>query len=49
MSKVLDQIECPFDVKKLDPEELERLCSELREEILSTVSKNGMLKIGCVQ
>src|SRR4030042_443591 len=41
MSKVLDQIECPFDVKKLDPEELERLCSELREEILSTVSKNG--------
>jgi 1-deoxy-D-xylulose-5-phosphate synthase len=41
MPKVLDQIECPFDVKKLDPEELERLCSELREEILSTVSKNG--------
>ena len=41
MSKVLDQIECPFDVKKLDPEELQRLCSELREEILSTVSKNG--------
>jgi 1-deoxy-D-xylulose-5-phosphate synthase len=41
MSKVLDQIESPFDVKKLDPEELERLCSELREEILSTVSKNG--------
>ena len=41
MSKVLDQIECPFDVKKLDPEELERLCSEVREEILSTVSKNG--------
>jgi 1-deoxy-D-xylulose-5-phosphate synthase len=41
MSKLLDQIECPFDVKKLDPEELEKLCSELREEILSTVSKNG--------
>jgi 1-deoxy-D-xylulose-5-phosphate synthase len=41
MSKVLDQIESPFDVKKLDPEELETLCSELREEILSTVSKNG--------
>jgi 1-deoxy-D-xylulose-5-phosphate synthase len=41
MSKVLDQIESPFDVKKLDPEELERLCSELREEILSTVSRNG--------
>ena len=41
MSKVLDQIECPSDVKKLDPEELERLCRELREEILSTVSRNG--------
>ncbi len=41
MSKVLDQIESPFDVKKLDLEELERLCRELREEILSTVSRNG--------
>jgi 1-deoxy-D-xylulose-5-phosphate synthase len=41
MSKLLDQIESPSDVKKLDPEELEGLCRELREEILSTVSKNG--------
>jgi 1-deoxy-D-xylulose-5-phosphate synthase len=41
MDKLLDHIECPFDVKKLDLEELESLCSELREEILSTVSKNG--------
>jgi 1-deoxy-D-xylulose-5-phosphate synthase len=41
MSKVLDQIESPFDVRKLDPEELERLCHELREEILFTVSRNG--------
>jgi len=41
MSKVLDQIKSPFDVKKLDLEELGSLCSELREEILSTVSKNG--------
>jgi len=41
MDKLLDQIECSFDIKKLDPEELQRLCSELREEILSTVSKNG--------
>jgi len=38
---MLDQIECPSDVKKLDPEELETLCRELREEILSTVSQNG--------
>ncbi len=41
MSQVLDKIEYPFDVKKLDMEELERLCSELRAEILATVSKNG--------
>jgi 1-deoxy-D-xylulose-5-phosphate synthase len=41
MSQLLDQIESPSDVKKLDPEELEGLCRELREEILSTVSKNG--------
>jgi 1-deoxy-D-xylulose-5-phosphate synthase len=41
MPKVLDQIEFSFDVKKLDLEELEELCSELREEILLTVSNNG--------
>jgi 1-deoxy-D-xylulose-5-phosphate synthase len=41
MMKVLDQIHTSQDVKKLDPEELERLCHEIREEILSTVSKTG--------
>jgi len=41
MTKVLDQIQTSHDVKKLDSEELERLCHEIREEILSTVSKNG--------
>jgi 1-deoxy-D-xylulose-5-phosphate synthase len=41
MTRVLDQINTPFDVKKLDIEELERLCSEIRKEIISTVSKNG--------
>lgn len=41
MSRVLDKIEYPFDVKKLDMGELGKLCSELREEIISTVSKNG--------
>ncbi len=41
MTKVLDQINTSHDVKKLDPEELEKLCQELREEILSTVSKTG--------
>ena len=41
MTRVLDQTNTPFDVKKLDMEELERLCSEIRKEIISTVSKNG--------
>ena len=41
MTRVLDQIELSFDLKKLDMEELERLCGEIRKEILSTVSKNG--------
>ncbi|NWG02401.1 MAG: 1-deoxy-D-xylulose-5-phosphate synthase [Syntrophaceae bacterium] len=41
MTKVLDQIEASHDVKKLDLEELEILCREIREKILSTVSKNG--------
>jgi 1-deoxy-D-xylulose-5-phosphate synthase len=41
MMKVLDRIGSSRDVKKLDPEELEQLCHELREEILSVVSKNG--------
>src|SRR4030067_1546704 len=39
--KMLDQINTSRDVKKLDPEELERLCQEIREEILSTVSNTG--------
>ncbi|HYA93550.1 MAG TPA: 1-deoxy-D-xylulose-5-phosphate synthase [Thermodesulfobacteriota bacterium] len=41
MMKVLDRIGSSRDVKKLDPEELEQLCHELREEILAVVSKNG--------
>ncbi len=41
MEKVLDQIHSSQDVKKLDSEELEQLCREIREEILSVVSRNG--------
>src|SRR4030042_4076511 len=41
MARILDQVETSHDVKKLGLGELGRLCSELREEILSTVSKNG--------
>jgi len=41
MMKILDQIQASHEVKKLDLEELGTLCHEIREEILSTVSKNG--------
>ncbi len=41
MNRILDQINFSSDVKKLDMEELEKLCEEIRKEIISTVSKNG--------
>jgi len=41
MTKLLDQIDHPHDLKKLDGEELVRLCEEIREVILTTVSKTG--------
>ena len=41
MGRMLDQIQTPQDVKTLDMEELVTLCQELREEILTTVSKTG--------
>src|SRR4030042_886640 len=41
MDKILDQIRTSIEVKKLDPEELERLCYEVRGEIISTVSRTG--------
>ena len=41
MTKILDRIEAPNNLKKLDFEELERLCDEIRKEIIFTVSKNG--------
>lgn len=41
MQKILDQIQSSHDLKELDVEELGKLCHELREEIISTVSKTG--------
>jgi 1-deoxy-D-xylulose-5-phosphate synthase len=41
MDGILDQINTSHDVKKLNLEELERLCKEIRKEIIYTVSKNG--------
>lgn len=41
MEKLLDQINSPLDLKKLSIEQLERLCREIRNEIINVVSKNG--------
>jgi len=41
MRKLLGQVCGPSDVKKLDFEHLGDLCKEIREVILSTISKNG--------
>ncbi len=39
--KILDIISSPEDLKALAPRQLTALCSELRETIIDTVSKNG--------
>ena len=39
--ELLNQIDSPNDVKKLSESELKRLCSEIRHEIITTISKTG--------
>jgi len=41
MTKLLDSIERPSDLKQLTITELEKLASEIREELVSVVSANG--------
>jgi len=41
VSKILDKINGPGDVKRLNQDELGELCSELRELLISRVSENG--------
>ncbi len=41
MSRLLDGIETPADLKALPVEELPRLCQEIREEIVQTCARNG--------
>lgn len=41
MDRILDQIGVSSDVKKLNLEQLEKLCVEIRQEIITTVSKCG--------
>ena len=41
MSQILDRIENPGDIKKLNPDELKTLAGEIRERLLLTISKTG--------
>ncbi|HCT85065.1 MAG TPA: 1-deoxy-D-xylulose-5-phosphate synthase [Candidatus Margulisbacteria bacterium] len=40
-TKLIDTIELPDDLKKLSINELEQICQEIRELLISTVSKSG--------
>jgi 1-deoxy-D-xylulose-5-phosphate synthase len=39
--RILDSIAAPCDLKTLGPEELERLATEIREELITTVASTG--------
>ena len=41
MNRLLDQIQSSQSVKQISPGELERLCAEIRREIILTVSETG--------
>ena len=41
MTRLLDRIDSPKDLKALAPADLPRLCQELRDEIVLTCSRNG--------
>ncbi len=38
---ILDWVNCPKDIKQLNLDELNQLCAEIRQEMISTVSKTG--------
>ncbi|HEX8907821.1 MAG TPA: 1-deoxy-D-xylulose-5-phosphate synthase [Anaeromyxobacteraceae bacterium] len=41
MSRLLDRVDSPADLKRLAPEDLPALCQELRDEIVLTCARNG--------
>src|SRR6516162_10923418 len=41
MSRILDQIDSPADVKRLTLAEMERLAAEIREELISVLARTG--------
>ena len=41
MGKILDRVNLPEDVRKLDPKESKELAKEIREFLVENVSKTG--------
>src|SRR5574340_784264 len=41
MATLLDRIDSPLDLKRLRPEDLPRVCQEIRDAIIATCAKNG--------
>ncbi|MBU2552621.1 MAG: 1-deoxy-D-xylulose-5-phosphate synthase [Proteobacteria bacterium] len=41
MARLLDQIDSPADLRRIEVEDLPRLAEEIREEIIATCSRNG--------
>jgi len=41
VSRILEKVNKPGDVKELDQDKLDELCSEIRELLVSRVSENG--------
>ena len=41
MSSLLDRVNSPADIKALNPQELEALAQEIRDELISVVTSNG--------
>ncbi|HWX21653.1 MAG TPA: 1-deoxy-D-xylulose-5-phosphate synthase [Candidatus Binatia bacterium] len=41
MSQYLETVDSPAQVKKLTPEQLQRLAEEIRQELINTLAKNG--------
>jgi 1-deoxy-D-xylulose-5-phosphate synthase len=41
MARLLDRIDSPLDLKRLEVEDLPRLCQEIRDEIIATCARNG--------
>jgi 1-deoxy-D-xylulose-5-phosphate synthase len=41
MARQLDRIDSPLDLKRLKPDDLPRVCQEIRDEIVATCARNG--------